>query len=100
MASSITLAGDWLGTTGAKRTTYGTGNLGTYSSGGITITAQQLGLGHIESLQVEPAGGYVFNWNGVLTILAYEAGADGGALDEVGTTDISAAIFRWRAIGY
>jgi hypothetical protein len=100
MASSITLAGDWLHTLGSKRMTQGTGNLGTYATDGIAVTAAQVGLGVLEDLQVSPVDGYVFEYdkaNG--KVKAYEAGADAAPLDEVGATDISASVFRFRAVG-
>lgn len=100
MASSFTLAGDWLSANGNKLQTQGTGNLGTYATNGIAVTANQVGLGVIEDLQVMPAAGYVFEFDKTnLKVKAFEAGADAAALDEVGSTDISAAIFQWRAVG-
>lgn len=101
MASSITLTGDWMNTVGSIQQTHGTGNLGTYATNGIAITANQVGLGVIEDLKVMPAGGYVFHWDKANDLVqAFEAGANGSALDEVGSTDISAAVFRWEATGH
>jgi len=100
MASTITLAGDWLTTTGNRQHTHGTGNLGTYAANGVVVSPNQVGLGLIDDLEISPAGGYVFEYdkaNG--KVKAYEAGADGDALDEVGVTDMSSAVFRWSAIG-
>ena len=100
MASSITLSGDWLSTHGNKQHTHGTGNLGTYASGGVEVLAAAVGLGLIEDLQVFPVDGYVFEYDKANNkVKAYEAGADSAALDEVGATDISASVFRWQAIG-
>ncbi len=63
MASTITLTGDWLVSLGNRRQTSGTGNLGTsYASGGIAVSANQVGLGTIQSMVVDPAGGYTFEW--------------------------------------
>lgn len=62
MASTITLAGDWLVSLGNKRQTSGTGNLGTYATSGIAVSAGQLGLGRIDSLVIDPAGGYTFEY--------------------------------------
>lgn len=101
MASTITLAGDWLSTQGNLQHTHGTGNLGTYAAGGIQVTANQVGLGVIEDLVIMPAGGYVFSWDKPNDlVLAHEAGADGAPLDEVGVTDISGTTFRFHATGH
>ena len=63
MASAITLAGDWLTSLGNRRQTMGTGNLGTlYAAGGIAVSPTQVGLGAIDSLAIQPAGGYVFEY--------------------------------------
>lgn len=62
MASTITLAGDWLVSIGNRAQTFGTGNLGTYATNGIAITAAQVGLGVIQNLVIDPAGGYVFEY--------------------------------------
>jgi hypothetical protein len=62
MASTITLAGDWLISLGNKAQTSGTGNLGTYATGGVAVTPGQVGLGRIDSLVIDPAGGYVFQY--------------------------------------
>lgn len=107
MASTITLSGDWLNTFGAKRITQGTGNLGNpYASGGIAVSAAQVGLGVIDSLKVQPTSGYVFEWvRSTGKIKAYDnkdPGAAGGAdlaLPEVGAIDLSAVTFNWEAIG-
>lgn len=60
MASTITLSGDWLISAGSRRQTFGTGNLGTYASGGVAVSPTQVGLGVIDSLTIDPAGGYTF----------------------------------------
>ncbi len=62
MASTITLTGDWMVSLGNRRQTSGTGNLGTYATAGIAVTAAQVGLGVLQSLVVDPAGGYTFEW--------------------------------------
>src|SRR5688572_11065618 len=62
MASTITLTGDWMVSMGNRRQTSGTGNLGTYSTNGIAVTAAQVGLGRIDSLVIDPAGGYIFEY--------------------------------------
>ncbi len=62
MASTITLAGDWMVSLGNRRQTSGTGNLGTYATNGVAVTAAQVGLGVLQSMVVDPAGGYTFEW--------------------------------------
>ena len=106
MASTITLSGDWLVYLGNRRMTMGSGNLGTYAAGGIAVTAAQVGLGVIDELIVDSAGGYLFRYDKANSkVMAYQQtdpGAVGGAnipLVEVGSTDISASVFRFQAIG-
>lgn len=62
MASTISLTGDWLVSLGNRFQTSGTGNLGTYATSGVAITAAQVGLGVLHSLVIDPAGGYTFEW--------------------------------------
>lgn len=62
MASTITLTGDWLASFGNRKQVSGTGNLGVYATNGVAVTAAQMGLGVIESLIVNPAGGYMFEY--------------------------------------
>lgn len=62
MASTISLTGDWLVNIGNRNQTEGTGNLGTYATNGVAVTAAQVGLGTIDSLIIDPAAGYVFEW--------------------------------------
>lgn len=84
MASTITLTGDWLLNTGNAMMTKGTGNLGVYATAGIAVTAAQVGLGVIQSLVVDPAGGYTFSWNASTgKVLAYAASS--GAFTAAGT---------------
>lgn len=137
--------------------TEGTGNLGSYVTNGVAVTAADCGLGVLDDLVVYPAGGYTFEFDkDNLKVLAYRAPAQthnhdllviggqaaastdavqaaagdailgkeeaanvtiakadvatkGGvvsetlaaaALSEVGNvTDLSSAVFRWRARG-
>jgi hypothetical protein len=58
----MTLAGDWMVSLGNRRQTSGTGNIGTYVTNGIAVAAAQVGLGVLQSLVVDPAGGYTFEW--------------------------------------
>ena len=62
MASTLTLAGDWLVSFGNRYQTSGTGNLGTYATGGIAVSAAQAGLGTLNTFVVDPAGGYTFEY--------------------------------------
>jgi len=78
MSSTISLTGDWLLNVGNRMQTLGTGNLGVYATNGVAVTAAQLGLGEIDDLIIEPAGGYVFEY--VKTtgkVKAYNATATG-----------------------
>lgn len=101
MASTITLDRDYLINIGNRNMTKGTGNLGTYESGGVAVTPKQLGLGLIEHMDIASVNGYIFNWDKATgKILAYQSDDAVDPLDEVGSTDISASVFRWTAIGY
>lgn len=62
MSSTITLTGDWLANIGNRSQTNGTGNLGTYATGGIAVSANQVGLGTIQYMTINPAGGYTFEY--------------------------------------
>lgn len=75
MASTITLAGDWMVSLGNKRQTSGTGNLGTYATSGVAVTANQVGLGVVDAIVIDPAGGYVFDYvKSTGKVLAYVGG--------------------------
>lgn len=100
MASTISLTGDWMISLGNRTMTRGTGNLGTYAADGIEVSAAQVGLGSIDDLMVDPAGGYVFEYvKSTGKVKAYQSDDAVDPLDEVGTTDISSITFNWRAIG-
>lgn len=72
MAATFTLTGDWLINIGNRMQTSGTGNLGTYATGGIAATPGKVGLGVINSLVIDPAGGYSFAYSASTgKILAY-----------------------------
>lgn len=62
MPSTITLSGDWMTSLGNRRGTSGTGNLGTYATNGVAVSAAQLGLGTIYSFTIDPASGYIFEY--------------------------------------
>lgn len=83
MAATITLAGDWLANIGNRMQTSGTGNLGSYATGGIAVTANQVGLGTIYSMTIDPAGGYSFEY--VASTGKVKAYASGGAFTPTGT---------------
>lgn len=106
MASTITLTGDWMTSLGNRRMTNGTGNLGTYATNGIAVTAAQVGLGVIDDLVVMPAGGYVFEYdktNGKVKAYLQKDPANAGgadiALPEVGAVSLSGVTFRFHAFG-
>lgn len=107
MASTISLTGDWMLNVGNRRMTRGTGNLGNpYASGGIAVSAAQVGLGLINEMVIMPAGGYVFEYvPSTGKVKAYDQkdpAAAGGAdipLPEVGAIDLSGITFRFMAIG-
>lgn len=108
MASSLTLSGDWLISLGNRNQTSGTGNLGTYATNGIAVSAAQCGLGTVESVVIDPAGGYVFEYVASTgKVKAYWSAAvaatpaAAAALAEVDTaTNLAGVTFNWRAIGY
>jgi hypothetical protein len=103
MASTISLTGDWMISIGNRRQTVGTGNLGTYATAGIAVSAAQLGLGSITSFLPRPAGGYVFEYVASTgKVKAYWTGAATSAvLAEVDTsTNLSSITFAFTAEGY
>jgi hypothetical protein len=59
---SITLADDFLVSMGSRMMTRGTGNLGTYATNGVAIAASDVGLGRVDDIMIDPAGGYVFEY--------------------------------------
>jgi len=100
MAATITVVGDMI-SLGNRRMTTGTGNLGTYTATGVAVTPQKFMLGQISSLNIESAGGYVFRYDAANgKIMAYQSDDAVDPLDEVGSTDISLAVFNWEAVGY
>lgn len=107
MSSTINLTGDWMVSVGSRRMTYGTGNLGSYTTGGVAITAPQCGLGVIDLMDVNASGGYVFEWLASSGLVkAYDQkdpAAAGGAdipLPEVGTgTNLGSINFSFQAFG-
>lgn len=79
MSATMTLTGDWLSSIGNVRQTSGTGNLGVYATGGLTVSAPTVGLGRIVQLIVDPAGGYTFKYNSSTGKLQAFAGNGGVA---------------------
>lgn len=74
-----------------------------YATGGDTYSIGDFGArvpATVHSLQVMPAGGYVFEWDSANgKILAYEAAADGNPLDEVGpATNLGAIVAKAVAV--
>ena len=103
MASTITLSGDWMISLGNKRQTFGTGNLGTYATSGVAVTAAQCGLGVLNDLIIDPAGGYVFSYvKSSGKVLAYWTGAGLSAVlaEITDSTALAGVTFNWRAVGY
>lgn len=103
MASTITLSGDWMLSLGNRRGVRATGNLGTYATAGVAVTPAQFGLGQIDQLIINPAGGYVFEYvPSTGKVLAYWTGAATSAvLAEVDTsTNLAGVTFTCLAEGY
>lgn len=88
---------------GAERMVKGTITMAaSYATNGDTgLTPSAMGLRRLDRVIINPMGGYVLVPD--LTnskVLAYEASADGSALDEVtATTDISAVVAPFVAYG-
>lgn len=91
MTKTVSVDSKWVA--GNKRYSRATVDITSYTSGGEPITAAELGLKSFEHLEAHTTeNGFLGQWNDSTTsakILAYEAGADGAALDEAAdTTDI------------
>lgn len=111
MAATLTIATDGRGAAGDKLVRRGTGNLGTYATGGIAVTKANCDLPvKLSRLEIDPAGGYIFEASALTvngaTIKAYrqkDPAAAGGAdipLPEVANAvDLSAVTFNWTATG-
>lgn len=86
----------------------GTLNLGTYATGGVAVTPAKFGFETLTSLAVQPAGGYVFEWDEAnAKIKAYrqkDPAATGGAdiaLPQVAnSTDLSSVVAHFDASGF
>ena len=63
MAATITNAPDSPFSVGSVMEAVGTVTLGTYATGGVTISAQNLGLGSFVTAPQFSAAGYVFGWD-------------------------------------
>jgi hypothetical protein len=103
MSSTITLTGDWLISMGNRMMTRGTGNLGSYSTNGVAVTAAQLGLGQVTDLIIDPAAGYVFQYlpsTGKIKAFWTGAGLSAVLAEVTDSTSLSGITFTWRAIGY
>lgn len=88
--------------------TDGTFNLGTYTTGGITITAGQVSLTQIEDIIINKSNGYTFSpslasGGTYATVVAYNAdyaATATGALIQVATgTDLSSVSLTFVAHG-
>jgi len=98
MSSTITLTGDWLISLGNRSETVGTGNLGTYATGGIAVTPNQVGLGTIYSMGIDPAGGYTFSYipsTGKIKAFA----ASSGSFTATGTNSVPNFVVKTGTIG-
>lgn len=89
MSATFSLTGDWLVSLGNKRQTSGTGNLGVYATDGVAVSAAQLGLGRIDSLVIDPAGGYIFEY--VASTGKVKAYSSAASVTPSGTIDGTAA---------
>lgn len=103
MAATVTIDSGSAGrfVQGNKLIRTGTINLGTYTSGGIAVTAAMFEMPAIlHDLYVESAGGYVFRYDKTnKKVMAYMSAGSAAAMGEVGSTDISAAVARFKAEG-
>lgn len=76
---------------------------GTYTTAGEAVAAADFGLSRLDYLVLSGTSeeGYCFGYDpSAGKVLAFEAGADGAALDEVGTdTDLSGSVVACIAIG-
>ena len=63
MAATVTYSGDWLENIGALTRTTGTLTLGSYATGGVSVTPAMLGLGSFTGSPVFSAQGYVFAYD-------------------------------------
>jgi hypothetical protein len=76
MAATITL--QQLLNVGSAEASLGTGNLGTYATGGVAVAANLFGLPRLGTLLIQSSGGYDFGYNSSTgKILAYGSGGVG-----------------------
>lgn len=91
---------------GSERATYGTITFdSSYPTGGEAYTNREMGLGTINSLQLEQDDGYIPYWDNTNSKIKlfwadYDAVADGALIEVADTTDVSSVIVKWRAWGY
>lgn len=92
---------------GTKRVVRGTVTFdSSYPTGGEAFTPASLGLTGLEQMFVQP-GTYVVNWNRSAAsplLLAYMGdnnnASDGPLIEVANTTDLSALVLQFEAIGY
>lgn len=99
MASTVTLDASQQ----VRNRHYGSLTLGSYATGGVAVTPQQLGFQNaIQHLQVAPSGGYVFEWLPASNkVKAYWSGTAGAVLNEVtAATNLASITPRFEAVGY
>jgi len=97
MATPSVVRDGWLGN--QRRAIVDVTMSNSYSAGGESIAASDLDLDEIEEaivMEGATTGGYVPRYDSASdSILLFEAGADGAALDEVaGSTDVSSETVR------
>ena len=63
MAATVTLSGDWLQSIGSEASTSGTLTLGTYATGGVSLTPAMVGLGSFIGAPEFFAQGYTFAYD-------------------------------------
>lgn len=104
MASTVTITNRFV--QGNRACRNGTITLGTYATNGVTVTAAQLELSQLLDLDVRPSGGYVAAWdktNSKVKLYDQKDPAASGGADiaapEVGSVDVSATVFQFKAEG-
>lgn len=90
MALTVSLTGDWLSNLGNRKATSGTITFdASYTTGGLSLTAANIGLGTIERIEFNSDSGYTFAYNySTKKVLVY---VDGGNLPNVKVTGGQAA---------
>ena len=75
----------------------GTVNLGSYATGGLSVTKANLGFSRLDHVNFESKSGYVLDYNATTEmLLAYEAGGD--EVDNM--TNLAAIEFPYQGQGF